>query len=197
MSLYITLDNVHGITGVNSIANLNNNLDISSKSILNSIIKKKQLNLRNEILSWNNMKLTWRSFFFGIIGFRRLGTRLERRKRVRAFDDPTEPEEDSPGEYRGSPGVRVPLAVLPHRELPLLPQRRLIRIHRLWPVWIRHPLTRVARSGSDLPRRFLPRRRRRRRSGVVVIFIGDLVLLRHFAAVVVILQMVKCNLLYL
>lgn len=51
MSLYITLDNVHGITGVNSIANLNNNLDISSKSILNSIIKKKQLNLRNEIVS--------------------------------------------------------------------------------------------------------------------------------------------------
>ena len=55
----------------------------------------------------------------------------ERRERVGSLDNPPEGEEGDAGEDGGAPGVGVPLAVLPDREPPLLPQRRRVRVRYL------------------------------------------------------------------
>lgn len=60
---------------------------------------------------------------------------LERRERIRAFNEPTEGKEGESGEYGGSPSLGVPPAVLPYGEPPLLPQRRRVRVPRVRRVW--------------------------------------------------------------
>lgn len=80
------------------------------------------------------------------------------REGVGALDEPAESEEGGAGEDGGAPGVGVPPAVLPHREPPLLPQRRRVGDRRVRRVrvttsavarWARpNPRTRGATSGA-------------------------------------------------
>ena len=58
----------------------------------------------------------------------------EREQWILAFDDPTEGKEGQPSKNGGAPSVRVPLAVLSGRILPLIPEGGRIRVHCVW--WV-------------------------------------------------------------
>jgi hypothetical protein len=103
---------------------------------------------------------------------------LERRQGIGALDVPTEGEEGEPGQNGGAPGVGVPLAVLSDGELPLLSDRRRVRVRCLPRVRVPDLLTRevgvfagVAVAGNPI--------RRRRRRWQVLRLIGVLVVISH------------------
>lgn len=97
---------------------------------------------------------------------------MERRQGIGALDDPTEGEEGDPGQNGSAPGVGVPLAVLSDGELPLLTERRRVRVRCLRRVRVPKLLAReVGVVAGNLIRR--------RRRWQILRLIGVLVVISH------------------